>query len=198
MHWYYWPILGILVILTGFMWAIAMKSSKKRRELIEREKALFRRDNELRRDFLKLTEEKIRDTADERLLSGIAMNIQIPLEAQTDMIAAFNLLPLEKQYVYTLEYFGEDTNKGLSEFFKANGRPLITIAPDALLAIGLKSIAALALQMLPMCDDDNDEISVDTALRDSLDASFDEQFDRTAFYTNAAKYIRDNDKIFLS
>ncbi len=197
MQWYYWPVLGILVLVTAFVWYKALKSSKARRARVEREEALFKRDKELRRDFATLTEEIFQNTDDERLLSGVAMNIQIPLEPQTDMTPAFLLLPPEKQYVYTLEYFGEDTKKGLSEFFKANGRPLITLAPEALRAIGLFSTAALSEQMLPMCDDEDETVSVDPALKESLNIAFNEEFDRAAFVAAAAKYIRDNKEIFL-
>ena len=75
------------------------------------------------------------------------MNIQIKLENAPNMEKAFNALPLEKKYIYTLEYFDEDAKKSLSTFFKNNGEPLLGLASPALSAVGLYEITHICTKI---------------------------------------------------
>ena len=104
-QWYLWLILVVAIVLAIFAWTKALKSSRERRERLKREGAIWKRDYDLRQNFSVLTEEKLKETADTELLHGVAMNIQVFLENTTNMNEAFENLPEEKKYIYTLEYF---------------------------------------------------------------------------------------------
>ena len=124
LQWYFWLILLVAVVLTIFAWNKALKASRERRERLKKEAEIWKRDYELREKFAVLTEDKIKETEEIELLHGVAMNIQVMLENEVDMITKFNSLPNEKQFIYALEYFDEDAQKSLSTFFKNNGAPL--------------------------------------------------------------------------
>lgn len=195
--WYLWLILLVAIIVAVFAWHKALSSSKERRERLKREGAIWKRDYDLRQKFSVLTDEKIKETSDSELLHGVAMNIQISLENEINMNEAFRLLPLEKQYVYALEYFDEDAKTSLSAFFKNNGYPLIPLIPDALKEIGAEKYTDTVIMLLPMYDPDSD-VSVDYTLIAKADEKFKEIYDSDELLKLASIYIRKNKEIFLN
>lgn len=197
MEWYHWLILALLTVAVVLAWMKALKAGKKRRERLKAETERLKRESELRRDFKVLTAELLKDTPDERLLAGVAMSIQLPLEKEADMTVPFKELPREKQYIYTLEYFFEDCEKSLSNFLRCNGQPLIGLAPEALRAVGLDEAAATVSEMLPMLDDNDEETSFDSEKCERLDAEFAKIYNPQALLAAAADYIKKNQNIFI-
>ena len=197
MEWYHWLILALLTVAVVLAWMKALKAGKKRRERLKAETERLKRESELRRDFKVLTAELLKDTPDERLLAGVAMSIQLPLEKEADMTVPFKELPREKQYIYTLEYFVEDCEKSLSNFLRCNGQPLIGLAPEALRAVGLDEAAATVSEMLPMLDDNDEETSFDSEKCERLDAEFAKIYNPQALLAAAADYIKKNQNIFI-
>ncbi len=195
-QWYFWLILLIAVIGLIFAWSKVLASSKERKERMKKEAAIWKRDYELREKYSVLTEEKLKETDDINLLHGVAMNIQVSLEKETDMTDAFNNLPVEKQYIYALEYFDEDAKQSLSLFFKNNGSPLINLIPEALFAVKYDNVADFVARLLPMYDEDSD-VSIDYAVIEKTDEEFKSAYDSSALCRNAAKYIKENKEIFL-
>lgn len=196
-QWYYWVILLVAIIIAIFLWIKAIKSGKERRERLKKEAAIWKRDYELREKFTVLTEEKLNSTEETELLHGVAMNIQASLEKATDMTESFNALPLEKRYIYALEYFDEDAKKGLSAFFKNNGEPLISVVPDALNAIGAGKYIEHYGRLLPMYDPDS-ETSIDYDIIARVDEEFFSIYNSDELLRLSAKYILKNKSIFLS
>lgn len=196
-NWYYWLILALSVVLLIFVWRKAMQSSKERRERLKKEAAIWQRDYDLRQKFNTLTEKVLLETEESELLHGAAMNIQIKLENETDMNTAFNALPIEKKYIYTLEYFDEDAKQSLSLFFKNNGAPLVPLAPDALSAIGAGNLVEYLLPLMPMYDPDSD-VSIDYSIVSETDAKFKEVYNSNELCKLAALYIKRNKNIFIS
>lgn len=195
-QWYFWLILLLAIIGLIFAWSKVLSSSKERRERMKKEAAIWKRDYDLREKFSVLTEEKLKETDDFNLLHGVAMNIQVSLEKETDMTDAFNNLPVEKQYIYALEYFDEDAKQSLSLFFKNNGSPLINLIPEALFAVKYDNVADFVARLLPMYDEDSD-VSIDYAVIEKTDEEFKSAYDSSALCRNAAKYIKENKEIFL-
>lgn len=196
-QWYYWLILVLAFVLLIFVWRKALQSSKARRERLKKEAAIWQRDYDLRQNFAVLTDDVIKETEDTELLHGVAMNIQIELENASNMNSAFEELPNEKKYIYTLEYFDEDAKKSLSSFFKNNGAPLVPLVPDALKAIGAENYVEILAPLMPMYDADS-EVSIDRAVIAKADAEFQKVYDSSALCRLAANYIKDNIEIFLS
>lgn len=196
-QWYYWLILLGAIILAIFAWRKAFIASRERRERLKREGAIWKRDYDLRQKYSVLTLEKLKDTADTELLHGVAMNIQVFLENESNMNEAFSALPKEKQFVYALEYFDEDAKTALSSFFKNNGAPLVPIIPEALAAVGAEKYVDIVNSILPMYDPDSD-VSIDYTVIAAADEKFKEIYDSDDFCRIAADYIKNNKEIFLN
>ncbi|MBR4286737.1 MAG: DUF4375 domain-containing protein [Clostridia bacterium] len=196
-QWYLWLILILAVGLAIFAWSKALKSSRVRRERLKREGAIWKRDYDLRQNFSVLTEEKLKETEDTELLHGVAMNIQVFLENADNMNVAFEELPEEKKYIYTLEYFDEDAKNGLSVFFKNNGAPLVPLLPDALTAVGAQKYIETVFPVVQMYDPDS-EVSIDYTAIAKADELFKEKYDSDELLRLAAQYIKNNKEIFLT
>lgn len=194
---YLWLILIIFIIVTAIVIKKALDASRKRRERLKKEAAIWKRDYELREKYRELTENKILNAPDDELLHGVAMNIQIKLENADSMEKAFEVLPTEKKYVYTLEYFDEDAKQSLSFFFKNNGEPLTGLSYKALEEIGLFDISQIVKELYPMYDPDS-EVSVDREIIGRKDVEFKEKYSSKTLLSEAAKYIIGNKEIFLN
>lgn len=194
--WYYWLLLVLMCIAAIFVWQKALKASKARRERLKKEAEIWRRDFELRENYRKLSEDIIFSAPTAELLHGVAMNIQIKLENAPNMEKAFNALPLEKKYIYTLEYFDEDAKKSLSTFFKNNGEPLLGLASPALSAVGLFEISDICGEIYPMYDPESD-VSIDREKVAFADEKFKQVYDSQALLCAASEYIKQNKEIFL-
>lgn len=195
--WYLWLVLLLAVVLLIFTWHKAMEASRKRRERLKKEAAIWKRDYDLRQNFSVLTETKIKETDDSELLHGVAMNIQVALENTPDMNAFFNDLPNEKKYIYALEYFDEDCKTSLSCFFRNNGAPLVPIIPEALCVVGFESYVDFFKKLYPMFDEESD-VSIDLSLIAKTDEEFASVFDSDALCRACSQYIKNNKEIFLS
>ncbi len=194
--WYYWLILLAAIILAVFVWIKALKSGKERRERLKKEAEIWKKEYELREEFKVLSKEKINSSQNSKLLKGVCMNIQIFLEKETDMEKSFLLLPLEKQYIYALNYFDEDASKSLSFFFKQNSPPLTTVLCDSLRAVGYTEIIDLVEKIGPMYEEDND-ISIDYGIIDKTDEKFKELYSENKLYDLTAKFIKNNLNVFI-
>ena len=125
------------------------------------------------------------------------MNIQVALEYEINMNESFRLLPYEKQFIYTLEYFDEDAKKSLSTFFKNNGAPLVPLIPDALKAIGAEKYIETISPLVSMYDPDSD-VSVDYTVIGKADEKFKAIYDSDELCRLAGQYIKKNKEIFLN
>lgn len=196
-QWYYWIVLIISIILLIFAWSKVLKSSKARRERLKKEAEIWKRDYELREKFTVLTDDKIKETEEIELLHGVAMNIQVMLEAETDMAAKFDALPEEKKFIYALEYFDEDAKKSLSAFFKNNGKPLVPVIPAALNAIGCEKYIPIITPLMEMYDPDSDA-SIDNTIIAKADEEFSSTYNSDELCRLSARFIIKNKDIFLS
>jgi hypothetical protein len=151
---------------------------------------------ELRENFRTLTLEKLNSTDNNKMLSGVCMNIQIELENAPDMNEAFFKLPDEKKYVYCLEYFDEDAIKSLSTFFKNNGAPLTDFVIDAIKTVGYNEILPLVETLHPMYDD-NSDVSIDYPVIEKTDDKFKEIYNQNKLYDLVTKYVKANKEIFI-
>ena len=196
LQWYYWLILIVAAIGAIFAWVKAMEASKARRARLKKEAEIWQRDYKLREEYSVLTEEKIRECSDTELLHAVAMNIQVSLENAIDMNKSFEQLPDEKKYIYTLEYFDEDSKTSLSTFFKNNGAPLLPNIHNSLLAIDAIEILEFVDTVYPMYDPDS-EVSVDYSIINKTDEQFKEVYDSNTLCKKAAIYIKNNKEKFL-
>lgn len=196
-QWYLWVLLLVVSVLAIFVCIKASSASRIRREKLRKEAEIWKKDYELRENFRTLTLEKLNSTDNNKMLSGVCMNIQIELENAPDMNEAFFKLPDEKKYVYCLEYFDEDAIKSLSTFFKNNGAPLTDFVIDAIKAVGYNEILPLVETLRPMYDE-NSDTSIDYAVIEKTDDKFREIYNQNKLYDLVAKYVKSNKEIFIN
>lgn len=195
-QWYLWVLLLVVSVLAIFVCIKASAASRTRREKLRKEAEIWKKDYELRQEFRTLSLEKLNSTDNNKMLSGVCMNIQIELENAPDMNEAFSMLPNEKKYIYCLEYFDEDATKSLSTFFKNNGAPLTDFVTQAIKAIGYNEILPLVETLYPMYDD-NSDTSIDYTIIEKTDDKFKEIYDQNKLYDLVTKYVKANKEIFI-
>ena len=195
-QWYLWVLLLVVSILAIFVCIKASAASRTRREKLRKEAEIWKKDYELRQEFRTLSLEKLNSTDNNKMLSGVCMNIQIELENAPDMNEAFSMLPNEKKYIYCLEYFDEDATKSLSTFFKNNGAPLTDFVTQAIKAVGYNEISPLVETLYPMYDD-NSDTSIDYTIIEKTDDKFKEIYDQNKLYDLVTKYVKANKEIFI-
>ena len=176
------------LILLVFVSRKASRAAAKRRAIMNAQIEELKKENRLREKYKVLTRELLEAAEMPELLEGMTSNIQTRLENAEDMRKAFETLPLSEQYIYALNYFIADSRESLSEFFKKNGEPLISLAPEALDEIG-SGLGDTVREMLAMYDESNEEVSYDRALVEKINAEFAEALNPDKVYNQIKKYI---------
>ncbi len=174
-HWYIIPIFIILIGLTVFMWIKAIISGQKRKEERDRIIAQLEKEKALRNQFRVLDKSMIdnSDIDDERLIFGVAANVQMSIEKLDNMNEAFLCLDEKKQFIYALNYVFEDSKyERLSDFFRNNGEPLTSVAQKAVCAVVGGEFERIFTSQFSMLDDNNEDISFDAAEVENLDRCY--------------------------
>ena len=191
-YWYLTVILVVAIVLTVFVSVKAAKAAKKSRSKREKIIEQLRYENKTRAEFANPTAQQILSAEPEKLVDGIALNLQADLEKQADMVAAFENLSKPPKYIYALYYFITDSKEKLSEFFKKNGKPLTGTAKEAVeSALGCK-VYDLYVKQYQAFDSENEDVSLIQTEIDASDAAFAEVRAETDFYELAAAYIKTN------
>lgn len=193
--------LALLVILTVFVWVMAIKSGRKRNEAREKIIADLEREKALRKEFRHIDDTVFSEGKDDyRLVIGMCANVQMSIEKIENMTAAFNSLSQVKKDVYSLGYVFEDSASGLSEFFRSNGEPLLSCAKYAVDTVIGGRTAEIFDKEFEMFDENNEDVSVDNEIIEKLNSDYAHliETDGKEIYAKAAAYIRDNRSVFLS
>lgn len=200
-HWYWAVIIVVLIIAAVIMWIKAIAASQKNREVREAEMARLEKEKALRNEFKTIDEDTFITEDNEKLLYGIAANIQMYLEKQTDMNAAFESLPVEKKYVYALNYVFEDgKDSQLSQFFRANGQPLTGEAKKAVEAVIGGKFSEIFTSLYSMIDDDCEDASYDSEKITECDKEYEEIMTahKAEIFSKIADYIREKKQIYMN
>lgn len=199
-HWYVGVILAALILLTVFAWYKALSSSKKRTE--EREKIIadLEREKKLRNEFRHIDETTFNEGKDDyRLIIGMCAFVQLKIEKASDMNSAFAELSQVKKNAYCLGYVFEDGKEKMSEFFRANGEPLLSASLQAVEEVIGGEFAEIFSKMFVMLDDNDETTSVNEEQlerwNDELNAML-EKYSQE-IYAKVATYLRNNKNEFL-
>ncbi len=189
-YWYLVIIFFVVLAATIFGMYRASGAYKMHNKLFHEEEEKMKRLVKLKEQFVPLTKAAIDSASDSDLLEGVALSYQMALQKETDMTAAFEKLPLQARYIYTLDIF---TSEGavVSEFYRNNGKELKSLISPAMEVIGERNAAKICKSLYAMFDEDS-EVSVDYELIAETDKKFSENFDLDRFKLNAAEYIRNN------
>ncbi len=198
-HWYVGLIIAVLIVITVIMWIKALAASQRHREEREKIIAQLEKEKALRNEFRNISESTFDIEDNEKLLYGIAANIQMYLEKQKDMNEAFENLPVEKKYVYALNYVFEDSKDGLlSDFFKMNGQPLTGCANQAVKEVIGDKLSSIFNNVYNMTDDDS-LVSFDENIINKYDNEYKNMIDseKDNIFNKVSNYIRNNKTIFI-
>lgn len=157
------PILAVIVIAAALfaVWALlkASQYSKKRsseaNELIEK----LKEQNKLQNEFAILSNSVITEADSENLFRGIGLNLQKKVSDSKDMEREFGLLNDEQKAIYSLYTFYEDSEEGMSNFFKLNSQPVTGIALEYVKMIFNDNFASLFVTEYNAYDPDNEDAS---------------------------------------
>lgn len=199
-HWYAGAALILLIILTVFVWIRAMISGKKRNEERERIIAEIEKEKALRKEFKTIDGNTFSNVDDYRLIIGMCAHIQQKIEDESDMNAAFSALSEPEKYAYVLGYVFEDSKNGLSEFFRANGEPLLSVSLEAVKNVIGGVFSEIFGKEYIMLDENDETTSVDNNELEVLDRKFASiiETEGSDLYAKVASYIRTNKNIFLN
>ncbi len=189
-YWYLVIVFFIVLAVTVFGMYKASDAYKKHNKLFHEEEEKMKRLAELKQKFVPLTKKAIDSGNDQELLEGVALAYQLQLQKEIDMTAAFENLPIEARYIYTLDIFVSE-GAVVSEFYRNNGKELKSLIVPAMKAIGESDSAKLCSSLYSMFDEDS-EVSVDREKIAETDEKFKVVFDLDRFMSNAAKFIRAN------
>ncbi len=193
-------ILVVLLIAAVIMWIKAVSASQKNRAERESLIAKLEKEKALRNEFKVLDDAKFEMEDNEKLLYGVAANIQMFLEKQDDMNAAFEALPEEKKFIYALNYVFEDAKEdSLSKFFTANGQPLTGMAQKAVESIIGGEFGEVFTSAYRMTDDDCDDVSFDAEKISEFNKKYSEIMtaEKDKIFTKIGEYIKANKEVFI-
>lgn len=200
-HWYVGLALVLLIILTVFVWIMALVSGRKRREERERIIAELEKEKALRKEFKVVDNSTFaKDKDDYRLIIGMCAHIQQRIEKEENMNDAFMQLAEVERYVYALGYVFEDSRNGFSGFFRLNGEPLVSVSVEAVDRVIGGEFSELFQSVYRMFDDDDEAVSVDEEFLQKADEKSIELIanDGSGIFAAAAEYIRSNKNHFIS
>lgn len=197
-YWYLWVIFAVLCIVT----VLVLRKASRALQAHNAEKEQFLKEIErmkaLKEEFRNADAEQIQNTVPARLLEGINAVLQYKIERAENPEACFANMSKPQQYVYTLYYFAEDVEQGLSFFFKNNGEPLIHLADEALSAIGAESLVPTVAAVYAMFDENNEAVSLDPEKLTELDVQFAEKYSKAIVLEQTKTYIQANLKEILT
>lgn len=188
-----WVIFAVLCVVTVFVLIKASSAGKQHKLESEREMNELKRLRELKNKFTSFDKATAESTDARSLLDGACVVMQVKIEKSENAENEFSKFSQPQKYVYTLNYILEDSEaQSLSFFFKNNGEPLISLAANALLAIGETELSDICRDEFAMLDENNEEVSLDANKLENLDSQFSTKSDFDKILSEIKAYIIDN------
>ncbi len=191
-YWYLTLLLLVLIIVTCWVIGKAWKASAKGREIREAQIKRIEYEKSVLNEFKEFDAQKISAAEPKRAFDGIALNIQKKLENEKDMEAAFSALSDVQKHIYALYYLAEDSQKGLSEFFKCNGAPLTPTALEGVRLLFPPEAVAAFEEEYGAYDPDDEETSLINSKIEQLDKEYAKAVENVDIYKTFVDYIRKN------
>ncbi len=189
-YWYLWVILAVLCAVTAF---VLKKASKAMRIHNDGQKKMFaeiERLKFLKAQYKNASAKTVAEANAEELLAGAYAVLQAELEREENPDMLFLSMPESCRYVYTLSCFTEDVEtEGLTFFFQNNGAMLLRFAVGALEAVGQQAMAEPVRGEYAMFDENNEEVSLDSAQFAKFDADFQAVYNKNDLLESIKQYI---------
>jgi len=193
-------IIAAVAVLCVVLWAAAMRAARRRRGEKEALIAVLEYEKALRTEFKTVTQQTLIDTPPERLVEGMCCSVQMDLEAQPDMQAAYGALTEPRRLIYALGYVIQDGRGALSEFFRKNGQPLTKAALEAVWRFVGGECAAIFESEYDAFDGENEAVSLIKGDIAAADARYGElaRAQGEGLYAEAKEYILANSGHFVA
>jgi len=200
-HFKEYPIEGVkyivLIILAVIVWILYRRTKSGDGSVFGNSKS----EKMLKNEFAVIDETTFdEDKDDYRLIVGMCMRTQTQLEKEKSPNEAFLQMSEVKRNVMVLGYLFEDSRTVVSNFFRSNGEPLLSASVKAAEDVVGGDFANIIKRDFNMFDENNESVSVDENIVNSLNAEFKAlmEKDGTAIYKAVADYIRKNKTEYLS
>lgn len=193
-YWQYALLLAGACVVAFFAFRAAAKAYSAHQKSYREEEAYIKNLKELKQKYVPLCEEAIENAPPQELLAGTALGIQLKLQRCENIEAEFEKLSTEKKLVYTLDVFTED--KTLERFFRENTAVLKSRLVPALEMIGLFDYAKQVRVVALMFDEKDETTSLNEQKLKTLDEKLQTENFLSLIKLSAAKYIKNNGKIF--
>lgn len=193
----YWQyavgLVGVCIVAFFIFRAAARAYSAHKKNYREEEKYITHL-KELKEKYVPLTETAIENAPDEELLEGAALGIQLALQKKENIEEEFEKLSEEKKLIYTLDIFTAD--KTLQTFFRENSEVLKSRLVPGLDLISLSEYSKRIRPVAMMFDEKDESVSFDEQKVKVLDEELEKENFLSLIKLSAAKYIKDNPKVF--
>ncbi len=194
---YWFAIFGALILITLFVCVKAGKASAKRYKANEAIMKKLKEENVLRNEFSVLTESLIEKSDSSRLFKGVALNLQKKVSDSSDMNAEFEALNQMQKEIYALSFVVEDGSEKLSNFFRANGKPVTDNANAFFSKLFSGKASDIFKNEFSSFDEDNEEASL---IPEEI-KKYDEEFSKTVtadeICEKAGNFIKENPEMFI-
>ena len=194
---YWFAIFGALILITLFVCVKAGKASAKRYKANEAIMKKLKEENVLRNEFSVLTESLIEKSDSSRLFKGVALNLQKKVSDSSDMNAEFEALNQMQKEIYALSFVVEDGSEKLSNFFRANGKPVTDNANALFSKLFSGKASDIFKNEFSSFDEDNEEASL---IPEEI-KKYDEEFSKTVtadeICEKAGNFIKENPEMFI-
>ncbi len=196
----YWVLFVILIVALIALVVVYTKMGKSMAKRKAEKEALIKKLDHMkaiREKYSELTEEKILSDSGENLLEGVVDNIQVRLEKEDNMNAAFENLTEEEKTVYAFYYFLEEAKTKPSEFFRQFTKPLTPYALQACEIFLEKEAFEWVKDLYDSYDEDNETASVISEKINALDEKIIACDIASSAKEKAAEYIKANKSQFV-
>lgn len=188
-------ILG--VILAVAVLVLAIRSSEKRAAENRRIAERLKKDNEIKNKYALLTVETISSSPEEELFKGIGLNLQKRVALKADMLAEFDTLTKQQQYIYCLYTMFEDSRESLSNFFKINSKPLTDTALEGVKLLGISEFSEVFEFEYNAYDPDNEEVSCIPSEIEAADKKAAPYLSDGTVENKCSEFIKSNSEKFI-
>lgn len=193
-YWQYAVGLVGVCIVAFFVFRAAARAYSAHKKSYREEEKYITHLKELKEKYVPLTETAVENAPDEELLEGAALGIQLMLQKKENIEEEFEKLSEEKKLIYTLDVFTSD--KTLQTFFRENSKVLKSRLVPGLDLIELSEYSKRIRPVAMMFDEKDESVSFDEQKVKVLDEELEKENFLSLIKLSAAKYIKDNPKVF--
>ncbi len=152
-------LMAALIIFAVIVFIKAVVSSEKRAKKNQEIIKKLETDKKLRERFTTLTAELISSADPVELFRGVGFALQKRVADKSNMNAEFDTLTEGQKYIYSMLLLADESEKALSDFFKANGKPVTEYAQKACSDVIGGEFADTVKFEYDAYDSDNEEVS---------------------------------------